>query len=118
MVSLNALEIAVEEAAIDSCCDRFGLYHVFEGVACSDAQGDRVGDTPRQLTATYGCPAFKDTCPGIEGVDSFNNYMVRRLSFFGCAATASFAATGSNIVPRITRMMLANSNFRLAKGEG
>ncbi|USW54749.1 Putative peptidase M43, pregnancy-associated plasma-A [Septoria linicola] len=53
----------------------FGLYHVFEGANCNDAKGDRVGDTPRQSTPTTGCPASKDSCPGIKGLDSINNYM-------------------------------------------
>lgn len=49
-----------------------GLYHVFQG-GCSGA-GDQVDDTPPQSTATSGCPASQDSCPG-GGVDSIHNYM-------------------------------------------
>ncbi|KAF2217830.1 hypothetical protein CERZMDRAFT_108458 [Cercospora zeae-maydis SCOH1-5] len=53
----------------------FGLYHVFEGADCNDAKGDRVGDTPRQLSPTAGCPSSKDSCPRSSGLDSIHNYM-------------------------------------------
>jgi len=49
-----------------------GLYHVFQG-GCSGS-GDSVADTPPQVTATSGCPATQDSCPG-GGVDSIHNYM-------------------------------------------
>ncbi|KAH8927056.1 metalloprotease [Atractiella rhizophila] len=49
-----------------------GLYHVFEGGCTGD--GDFVDDTPPQSTATSGCPASQDSCPG-GGVDSIHNYM-------------------------------------------
>lgn len=56
---------------------------------------------------------------GYQGSGQFQQLHGKKaFFFFGCAAMASFAATGSNIVPRITRMMLVNSSSRLAKGEG
>ncbi|KAG8778329.1 hypothetical protein FRC16_003879 [Serendipita sp. 398] len=50
-----------------------GLYHVFQGNACSGS-GDYVNDTPPQQTSTSGCPSYKDTCAG-GGPDSIHNYM-------------------------------------------
>lgn len=45
-----------------------GLHHPFGG-DCGDA--DFVADTPPQKTETYGCPTYKDTCPG-GGPDSIH----------------------------------------------
>ncbi|KAL8936718.1 MAG: hypothetical protein Q9216_004786 [Gyalolechia sp. 2 TL-2023] len=54
----------------------FGLLHTFEGNSCAGGErGDFVDDTPQELTATEGCPAGKDSCPGSEGVDPIGNYM-------------------------------------------
>jgi hypothetical protein len=50
-----------------------GLLHTFQG-GCG-ATGDRVDDTPSQNTSTYGCPAGKDTCAGLPGLDPITNYM-------------------------------------------
>lgn len=52
----------------------FGLYHVFQGQACSGS-GDYVSDTPLQKTATSGCPGSQDSCPSSSGVDSIHNFM-------------------------------------------
>lgn len=52
----------------------FGLFHVFQGSACSGS-GDSVSDTPLQSTPTNGCPSSKDSCPRAAGLDSINNYM-------------------------------------------
>ncbi|KAL8950594.1 MAG: hypothetical protein Q9222_003374 [Ikaeria aurantiellina] len=52
----------------------FGLFHVFQGSACTGA-GDRVSDTPIQKTSTSGCPSSKDSCPNQSGLDSIHNYM-------------------------------------------
>ncbi|KAL8721247.1 MAG: hypothetical protein Q9225_002024 [Loekoesia sp. 1 TL-2023] len=52
----------------------FGLFHVFQGQACSGS-GDSVSDTPLQSTATSGCPSSKDSCPSASGLDSIHNYM-------------------------------------------
>lgn len=50
----------------------FGLLHVFQGDSCAPG-GDHILDTPRQSTSTSGCPSSKDSCPGVEGVDSIHN---------------------------------------------
>ncbi|KAL9023813.1 MAG: hypothetical protein Q9196_006955, partial [Gyalolechia fulgens] len=52
----------------------FGLFHVFQGSACSGS-GDSVSDTPIQSTPTSGCPSSKDSCPNASGLDDINNYM-------------------------------------------
>ncbi|KAI4088899.1 MAG: hypothetical protein L6R37_008129 [Teloschistes peruensis] len=52
----------------------FGLFHVFQGQACSGS-GDSVSDTPLQKTATSGCPCTKDSCPNSAGLGSIHNYM-------------------------------------------
>ncbi|KAL9042293.1 MAG: hypothetical protein Q9214_003827 [Letrouitia sp. 1 TL-2023] len=52
----------------------FGLFHVFQGSACSGS-GDSVSDTPIQKTSTSGCPANKDSCPNQAGLDNIHNYM-------------------------------------------
>ena len=49
-----------------------GLHHVFNG-GCNN-WGDYVEDTPRQLTATNGCPVGQDSCRH-PGIDSIHNYM-------------------------------------------
>ncbi|EME81334.1 uncharacterized protein MYCFIDRAFT_38651 [Pseudocercospora fijiensis CIRAD86] len=62
----------------------FGLYHVFQTtlpvsipqVPCAAVgAGDYVSDTPAQITPTSGCPASKDSCPRLPGLDSIHNYM-------------------------------------------
>ncbi len=65
----NAGYTAVHEAG-----HWFGLFHVFQGSSCSGS-GDYVSDTPIQSTPTRGCPAGKDSCPSVAGLDSINNYM-------------------------------------------
>ncbi|KAG9053691.1 hypothetical protein FS842_007420 [Serendipita sp. 407] len=50
-----------------------GVYHVFQGNSCS-GKGDYVDDTPEQSTATFGCPASKNSCSQ-SGNDSIHNYM-------------------------------------------
>ncbi|KAF4304700.1 hypothetical protein GTA08_BOTSDO08383 [Botryosphaeria dothidea] len=54
----------------------FGLLHTFDGFECG-GEGDFVGDTPAQSTATQGCPVSppKDSCPEEEGADPIHNYM-------------------------------------------
>jgi hypothetical protein len=41
---------------------------------CNTA-GDDVSDTPRQRSATNGCPIGRDSCPFASGLDPINNYM-------------------------------------------
>ncbi|KAL9004588.1 MAG: hypothetical protein Q9188_002597 [Gyalolechia gomerana] len=54
----------------------FGLLHTFEGNSCASTdKGDFVDDTPQEMTATDGCPAGKDSCPGSKGLDPIGNYM-------------------------------------------
>jgi Pregnancy-associated plasma protein-A len=70
----------------------FGLYHTFQTAGgffpflgsflslfglrsgCK-TDADEVDDTPAQRTQTFGCPARKDSCPGVAGLDPINNYM-------------------------------------------
>ena len=52
----------------------FGLFHAFQGQACSGA-GDSVSDTPIQKVATSGCPSSQDSCPNQSGLDNIHNYM-------------------------------------------
>ncbi|KAG5989771.1 hypothetical protein E4U54_004254 [Claviceps lovelessii] len=50
-----------------------GLLHTFEG-GCSNP-GDGVADTPAQESSTSGCPAKRDSCPKMPGLDPIHNYM-------------------------------------------
>ncbi|RKO96384.1 hypothetical protein CXG81DRAFT_9115 [Caulochytrium protostelioides] len=51
-----------------------GLYHTFQG-GCSDTAGDFVVDTAAEATPNYACPANRDTCPTLEGLDPVDNFM-------------------------------------------
>ncbi|KXJ87381.1 hypothetical protein Micbo1qcDRAFT_108810, partial [Microdochium bolleyi] len=56
----------------------FGLFHPFGGQCDNEDTGDFVADTPRQQDPTRpadGCPAAKDTCPTVPGLDNVHNYM-------------------------------------------
>ncbi|KAL3442584.1 hypothetical protein BJX65DRAFT_298866 [Aspergillus insuetus] len=53
-----------------------GLLHTFEGESCSpDNEGDYIDDTPQESVPTDGCPAIKDSCPDMAGVDPVHNFM-------------------------------------------
>ncbi|PWY78388.1 hypothetical protein BO94DRAFT_174614 [Aspergillus sclerotioniger CBS 115572] len=53
-----------------------GLLHTFEGESCSaDNEGDYIDDTPEQSEPTNGCPAEKDSCPDLPGLDAIHNFM-------------------------------------------
>ncbi|GAB1202211.1 extracellular metalloprotease [Aspergillus pseudonomiae] len=53
-----------------------GLLHIFEGESCSpDNEGDFIADTPQQSKPTEGCPAQKDSCPELPGLDAIHNFM-------------------------------------------
>ncbi|RAL10785.1 zinc metalloprotease [Aspergillus homomorphus CBS 101889] len=53
-----------------------GLLHTFEGDTCSSSsEGDYIDDTPQQSEPTNGCPAQKDSCPDLPGLDAIHNFM-------------------------------------------
>ncbi|KAJ5710716.1 Extracellular metalloprotease [Penicillium malachiteum] len=53
-----------------------GLLHTFQGESCDASNpGDYIADTPQQSTPTDGCPARKDSCPDLPGLDAVHDFM-------------------------------------------
>ncbi len=60
-----------------------GLLHTFSG-ECEGFFGDLVTDTPSEKIPGKGdaCPAFRDSCPEVEGIDPIHNNMTYTID--GC----------------------------------
>ncbi len=56
----------------------FGLLHTFQDNTCTAGDsGDFIDDTRQESVATTGCPAGKNSCPGLTapGADPISNFM-------------------------------------------
>lgn len=57
-----------------------GLYHTYNGRSCT-GNGDLVADTPQESEPSYDCNPndptsfYKDSCPDLEGLDPWNNFL-------------------------------------------
>lgn len=84
-----------------------GLYDTYEGYSCS-GPGDYVQDTPQERTPTFGCPRYKDTCPG-GGPDPIRELTV--------VATCSASAKSSDGLDNYMDYTWDECRYELTRGQ-